>query len=329
MHIIFDITLITIRLADIILHSVGIYLLTSSKGFDKESSLRILLLNLSITEILGSLLWLFMIPISRLYPSVAHMPTILINIKRYAMICLYSLVAILFYATIIYIALNAFLDTRTTVKYRISWHSKRTKFLITATWIFGILLFTCMLVVYHVTGYEFDLSFRMYFYTPLNFTFIFIVLCMFLCVFLRYRKKHNQKCCRQQKTRHNRRIVFSTIVQSPFSLPILLSMTFIVFTILPDLTSFFLIWKRRYTSEILQSICALLYAVSNFFDVVLYIYLLPKVRHDFLKKCNLGKKGRYKISRSFWTNDLQTHAAYWITGKDNVNIIMNGPEKLV
>ena len=284
------IVLITLRCVDIILHTGGIYLLVSSNRRDKDSVQQLFITNLSVAEIGFSVLWLFMIPVSELFIISDSASAIIKDVQHYVMICIYTMVAFVFYATMIFITLDRLVAIKFTLKYRIYWNGKRTKYLITGTWIVGGLLFLFVSASYKFTGFDFNIPFHMYLYTPLNFLFIVLAIFTYIFIFRQYRKSVNMTV---RKSRRN--TVFVVFCKSRFYLPVLLILTFLLFITIPQLTYLFLSTVQNKRSDILLSACVISYSISNIIDGCLYIFLQPVIKRQLLETLHIRRKGSRRL----------------------------------
>ena len=291
MEICGHVVLTILRLVDIVLHSGGIYLLVSCNRRGRESVQQLYIINLSVTEICFSVLWLFVIPISKLVSICDNLSAIVKDIQHYAIMCIYTLVAFVFYATMIFITLDRLLAIKFALKYRIYWNIKRAKNLILVTWITGGLLFLSIVMCHEFTGFEFDIPFHMYFYTPLNFAFTILAIYTYTFIFRQYRKSVDM-----QTRRSRRGSAFVVFYKSRFYRPVLIILTFVLFIIIPDLIYMFIVLIQNKRSEILLSACVISYSISNITDGCLYIFLQPNIKNQLARKLNFSKTACYDIT---------------------------------
>ena len=291
---------IILRLVDILLHSSGIYLLLSCDRHEKCSVQQLYITNLSVTEICFSVLWLFMIPVSDLFTTSDSVSAIIKHVQHYVMVCIYTTVVFVFYATMIYITLDRLVAIKLSLKYRIYWNTKRAKYLILGTWVAGSLLFLSILLLNESTGFKFDIEFHKYFYTPLNILFIILAVFTYIFIFREYKKSVDMNSSRQNS-------IFIVFYKSQFYISVLLILTFLLFIIIPDLTYLFDMSIQNKKSKTLLSACAILYSIANIMNGCLYIFLQPNIKGQLWKKFHIRKTGCYTIAKvttkMFWIVD--------------------------
>ena len=330
-----NILLTIVRFVAIILHSVGIYFLISSNRHDRNYTQQLYIINLSVTEIWFNVLWLLMLPLSKLFTISDSVSAIIKDVQHYVMICIYTMVAFVFYATMIFITLDRLVAVKLALKYRIYWNTKRAKYLVLGTWLVGCLLFLCILVIYESTGIEFNTPIHLYLYTPINFAFIILATFTYVFIFRQYKKSVDMK-----RTSSRRNKTFVVFYKSRFYLPVIIILTFLLFVILPDLYLFILTPQSR-KSETILSVCLVSYSISNISDGCLYIFLQSNIRNQLWKKCHCNRIiCCYKVSSLTISKEISPRipvvqgdylmkysTIFWID--NNSDITLSGPEKLV
>ena len=294
MHIYIHIILIVLRIVDIILHTIGIYLLRKTDQ-DKVNIQQIYITNLSITEVCFSVLWLLMLPAAKFFSLSNRIHIIISEVQKHVMICIYTIVAFVYYTTMYLLTLDRLIAVKFSFIYRARWDKKKTKILLFTVWIIGLVLFVSVLIGHEITGFDFDIPFHKYFYTPLNVGFILLAVSSYLFIFRKYKRSvdRNSRTSRKDSSL----VVF---YKSRFYLPVLLILTFIIFIIVPDMAYMFLMTLQKKTSDSLLSICVISYSLSNIIDGLLYIFLQPKIRKRLktLLQCKILRHTKSRLGET-------------------------------
>ena len=299
MEISINIILIILRVFDIILHSVGIYYVLSCKRRRNCTVQHIYIINLSVTEICFSLFWILVIPISNLFTISNNISAIIEDVQHYIMICIYTSVAFVFYATMVFITLDRLLAVKFPLRYRIYCSAKFAKYLIFATWVIGLILCLTIIVVNVVTGYDFNSSFHTYLYTPINFIILILATLTYTFIFLQYKRSLGVNIRSPQGNG-----TFVVFYKSRFYLPVLLILTFLLFITIPHLTYVFAISIPNKKSGKLLSACVISYSLSNIIDGCLYIFLQPNIANQLRKTFRVRKTGGYQFRKGEYPRNV-------------------------
>lgn len=285
--------LVILRLIDIILHIFGIYLLIicnrkSNCRLNKNRVSTFYIVNLSITEICFSTLWLFMVPVTKIFTLPKHISAIIEQIQPYIMISIYTLVAFVFYATMFEITLDRLLAIKLSIKYRIYCTVRTAQYVLIATWVTGGLLFIAVVTSYRITGFNFDIWFHSYFYTPLNITFVILTIFTYGFLFQKYKRSSELK---RKWIQGNNRNAFIVFHKSRFYLSVLIVLTFVLLIIIPDLTYLFLSLRDKQSKTLLAA-CVISYSLSNIVDGLLYIFCQPDIRREMKRRLSVMRGRR-------------------------------------
>ena len=126
-------TLVTVlNIADILLHFAGIYLLACHLKTNNENVQHIYILNLTITEVSFTILWLF--------TCIHHDSNMTVQVAHYIKIIIYNLIAFVFYCTMYFITIDRLIACWSPTKYLAYWDADKAKQLLIGTWSLGAVL---------------------------------------------------------------------------------------------------------------------------------------------------------------------------------------------
>ena len=279
------VVVILLNIGDILLHIAGIYLLICHFKTNDANIQQLYIVHLSITELLFSILWLF-IYITKCIDIQDGVPKMAIQATHYVMIIAHALLASVFYCAIYFITIDRLIACWLPTKYLACWDTTKAKKLLIGMWIIGIILLSLILLLHKLTGIEIERTLHIYLFTPLNI--FFVILACFVYAFIFYRYKESQK----RRTRVSKNstgfcLKISTIKifhKSRFHISVLVILTFIFFIAIPDVSYVFVIVIRNKTSDIFLAFCAISYTISNIFNVIVYIFFQPKIRKSLYTK---------------------------------------------
>ena len=281
--------LLFLRIVNVILHSVGSYLLISLYKSGEHNNQHLYLINLSFSEAFGNLIGIFITPIGDFISLSDKNTNIIDEVQYYIWIIVDTLVEVLYFTSMIYITIDRLLDILLNIRYPIYWNEKKTKYLLFGTWVAGVLLCLVVSLLHALTGYDYDDAFSTYFYPTFDFTFLIISIITYAFIFNKYKKTRVPPSSIQGDIpRSQQPSAFKIFQRSRFFTMFLLITTFIIFVIIPDLIYLSIGIIADNNSDVLLSSCFVSYSISNIVDGWIYIFTKPNVRHLLKKKMHLN-----------------------------------------
>ena len=306
--LILQLFLLVISLVNILLHTTGIYLLSCLYERNVRKVQQIYFINLSFVECIINVLELVklirdIVPFSESNEKTYDMVVTYISIFQY------TCFAIIFYFIMVYITMDRLMEIVLHIKYPIYWNENKAKRLLQGTWIFLCLTATTVLLVDKYKTYPWkEICFK-YVFTTLDFGFLIFTVSTYCFIFQKYKQSRVlpfQRVNKKIGLHQNFVIIRSVFRKSKFKIPVLLVITFIVFVIIPDITYLLVAVINRVSFHAeLQAACWISYAVSNFADAWIYIFLQRDVRQLLLKKLHINNRFNGTIF-PFSTSEVKT-----------------------
>ena len=165
----------------------------------------------------------------------------------------------------------------------------------TITWVAGGIFALGTSLSHHFLLFDWEDAYFKYFYSIVDVSFIILAVITYQYIFRRLQISNKRltggyrppasKDLDQLQLDETRRMTNSSPTNqrtnlSRFYPTILLVLTFIVFLIVPDLTYLFYGIVAQKKSDALFYACSLSYAFANFTDVIIYLYMQPRVRKE-------------------------------------------------
>ena len=297
MDLALDITLLVLNSTNTVIHFVGFYLLaTLHKNDENDNIQRIFIMNLSITEAFNNLLILLAtIPD---FLSLTDDTAEIISIANvYVSIFMDYILYLNFYLTLFYITADRLACSLLNVRYPLYCSARKAKYLVVGTWTFGILLTIILSFLFKyypsnavTTVFVFsidgdDSPFISYSHQVCNIGFTIFAVLTYSLIFRLYARSQRR---RSTSGTVQLRSAFSVFVKSRFFIPILLVFTFIVFLITPNMVYLHYFINDTEVPYTLDTICWISFAISDFSDGIIYIFLQKNVRNLLWKKLKCG-----------------------------------------
>ena len=271
-----QITILLLNSINLILQSIGSYILINLYRNGGDSVQRLLVINLSITEGLLSVVGT-MATIAEMVSGKDRDSSDVFD--KYISIFRNAGLIFMYYFTMYYITIDRLLAIYLNIKYHLYCNEANAKWLLIITWTMVVLLVTSVVFATAYTPFEYEKPFNLYLLAPLGILFLVIAIFTYGSIFVKFREK-----CSNPTTTHVTNISSFTIFRrSKFYEPVLLITTFIVFVLVPGGIYFALAFvhgKRTYLMGILVLIS---YVVSNISDVFIYVFVQADVRKHLWK----------------------------------------------
>lgn len=296
-------TVVILRLIDIVMQCTGIYLLTinsrmeeKNKPLNERNIQPLYILNLSITELSFSILWLFVLPI-HLIDNGEH-SFYGQHIVPIFLTAIVSFIQMSYFATMFSITLDRLVAVKLSVKYGIYWNWKKAKHMLILIWVLSAILFIVMLLLKKYTRIKFTITLNLYLYTPLNIAFIILAVITYGYIYYEYKKSivmilQAKRLKLVGEVPDNACLMF---LKSKFKITLMIVVTFIIFQGLPTL-SYVFTNSINHKTDCSESIRAILYPIGNIMDCCIYIFFKPKIRELFCQKLNIKPKIKTKTKK--------------------------------
>ena len=265
-----------LKISNILLHSLGLYLLTCLHKNGGGNVQMVYIMNLSATELIINILSFL-----RNLPRVVSFSSF--NSKKFKEIVMYSYIfdyAILkfcLYMWMLYITVDRVCGVLLTLTYPRYWNVYKAKCLVAATWLFSVAIFISMALFYEFDKDEVHLfMISNYFIIIFDFTFVLISTSSYALIFYRFQKTRKNSYLGTNTSQQN---LWGIFRRSRFYISVLLISTYIVFTIFPDL-----MWTFGAVGNAHGFLMSILYAVSYLADGVIYIFMQKKVKKILWKR---------------------------------------------
>ena len=274
---------------NISIHVVGFYLLLCLKPKKVQHWF---VISLSITEIIKNVV----IELTTI-PDVMDLSDetwlVIDEIHVYLAITYDYGITTLYYMTMYYITLDRLLRILLSMSYPLYWNIKKTKILLLSTWVFSVLVCTILSLIYKFCGADNGLSYFIYVddteaaivaysHPCIDTIFLLLAIATYWTIFCKYALSRR----RISISSNNRNVEssFQIFIRSPFFVPVLLILSFIIFTVFPNLIFAYYEFSGEEISYTLDVICYILFATSDLCDAFIYIFVQKQVRNTLLKK---------------------------------------------
>lgn len=283
-----------LNILNVLLHSLGLYLLIHLYKNGMDNSRHLCMISLSSSECLYNSLIIISVIVKKMNCQKAiH---ILENL-RYGMMLIY-------YFTIIYLTLDRLMDVLLNLKYTLYWNEIKTTRLLLGTWVVGSMVGIVGATVNAATGIVVhDSTYLKYFSIVTDLSFILLAIITYVYIFKKYKQSRITPTNRQTisnvlfcVTSRRRLRTLHVFRKSRFYIPLLIIVTFVIFVVIPDLL-YLLLW-HIVTRPLLVSgnlivkrVCRIGYAISDLVDAWIYIFIQDSVRNVICKYLRI-RRGR-------------------------------------
>ena len=230
--LVLEIILRTINSINIIIHSLGTYLLIYLYMYGKDTPQQLFLISLSVSEILKNLLRIFTRPVLSLHIS-ERFHTHVFNVL--------AVVKLIYYASMFYITIDRLLGVLLNLRYRVYCDSTKCKYLLLLTWTIGFLMSVVFVITYHIGVLKEIYPYDLYVSAVISFVYVIVALVTYGFIFNNYTKSRamRHRGNTEGETNNNEPSIFQVFRQSKFFISILIITSFLVFVVLPDILYFF------------------------------------------------------------------------------------------
>lgn len=283
------IALLVLHIVNSFLHGFGTFILVKIVRQKDVKPQHVFLLGLSSSEYAMNVLEAI-----RVIPKIAT--DALTTFGKYLQITTFSGIWLVVYLMTVYITIDRLLLIAMKVRYHKVMSKQRAIWLLSTTWIAGGIFAFATSLAYLLFHFDWKNTYFKYFYSIIDFSFIILAVVTYQYIFRRLqishkrltgeiklpvRKSTHRLAAPERTTLTNPRT--STLHMNPWKFyrtTILLVLTFLIFIIVPDMTYLFYVVIAQKKSDGLFYACSLSYAFANFTDVIIYLYMQPRVRKE-------------------------------------------------
>ena len=290
--------LMVLYITNIVLHSIGLYLLHCLRKSGDGDVQLVYIMNLSTVELVISVLNLIL---NMLYMFPYHDTAALIRMKQtneYLTIVIHTMLSFVFYMCMILITLDKMLEVWLNIRYSIYCNAMKAKYLMYFTWVIGFIIFVIIITTYLLLEFPYH-KFNVYCFLIFDFSFITIAVVSYSSIFYKY-KETRMHPSGNRNNGQSRRSLLKIFLNSRFYISILLIASFILFMIVPDLIYVFVLiqnglrkhaigtaFQDHIHKNALEQVVSLLYTISFLCDGTIYILMQTNVRRLLWRKLRM------------------------------------------
>ena len=291
--------LFLLNITNVILHSVGAYALISVYSTCRHKPQRMYIINLAICEGIINAIEIVR-SVADFASELYEWKEICTLVRHYALIISFTGISFVYYLGMMYLTVDRLAKIVLSLKYPQYWDEHKTKYLVLATWMFGITVSVGVLMACEYAEFQWESFFFQYIYLPLEISFIFIAIATYTLIFRKFanstRKLSNISAMGLPMIIKNK-TKFAEFRKSFFFIPVVLILIYVTFMIIPDLTYLCVGVIQNNPSNTLRYACWISYGTSNFLDAIIYIFFLEDVRKHLREKltCCLSRQEHLDI----------------------------------
>lgn len=316
--------LFTLDVMNVVLHSTGISLLLSLYSRNKNKIQFVYIINLSLCELIINLVGAIE-TILRIINTTQYGPekaaTSPLSTACYLMYITNATgFSFVFYMNMIYITVDRLLDILLNLRYPVYWDEYKAITLLKVTWFMGIVIVAITFVCcYGYDQWVWESVMFEFLYPFLEIAFMVLAVFTYIFIFRKFKQsqlppvhlQYDKSVSTTKKTKRQNS-TFEAFKNSRFYISVLLILTFILFMIVPDLAYLFICILPKRESELILTICWIVYGIANICDAFIYIYLQAEVKELLVKKVrrlfeNENRKQRIvKATYSYGTVEVKS-----------------------
>ena len=277
----FVITLVALSVLNLILHSIGTFLLIKIYRNYKETIEMLHLINLSVTELLGSIIILLDEGAELIYSTIDIPPNVIILLKEvdsYLYIVIYVIFCV-YYMGMIYIIFDKLMVVLLNLRYPVYWNGTKSRYLLSITWLAAVMICVTICIACKFGSFNYQVFFTEYLSPIFNFSFVIFAVCTYVYLFHKYRQTrmvpfHDRRRMRKE----DRQNMWQDFRNSRFYISVLLIISFLIFIVIPDLIYLFHGWAGKERSHAAKDAIKVSFQLSFVSDAVIHILMQPDVR---------------------------------------------------
>ena len=282
------VTLIIFRFVNAIIHTLGCYLLIRQYKDGKDTPQQVYLINLALAESTQNFFSAFMSPFFCKMDLLKNAVYAIDKFQETFVIITVVSVNLVYYMSMIFITFDRLLEILLNIKYPLYWNVCKSKYLILSTWLTSAVVCIICLVSYTIDGFDYY-PYVWYVYLSADFIFVFTALITYIFIFRKYR----QTRVHPSRNISNQRGIFHVFRKSRFYISVLLITSFLCFKVTADFLFFFarvIVHEEEGDVGHLGMLVFHLWAMNDFVDAWIYIFLQKSVRVTLWRKCQICRE---------------------------------------
>ena len=247
----------------------------------------IYLIGLSCCEALYNFLILLTTLIPRVILIVDEESNITETIQHYFYIATSTGLSFIYYCSMMSVIFDRFLGIFLSLKYKAYCTTFKAKVVVSTLWMIGFALIFTLPLIDVLANFHVDLGITWYVYPCFDLSIIVLSIVTYLYIFKKYKSSQSSTSSISTVSRAHSSSSANLFKNSKFFIPLLLTITFVIFIALPNFSYFFIteINKKKYPA--LRVAVRLCYSLSELVDAFIYLYLQPSVRRLLWKKLQM------------------------------------------
>lgn len=294
---------ILLKLACIVIHSYGLYLLIYLQRNGKGNVQMVYITNLSLTELLINVIS-FLRNIFKLTPFATVDQQTFSEILQYTYIFDYAILRFCLNMSMIFITVDRLNLILLNTSYSLHWDIKKAKVIVVWTWLVSFCIYVTSTVVYSLNKDKTQYClFANYLLITFDFTFLVIAVIAYSLIFRKFKEQThlmNSSCTNIP----NKVTIWSLFKQSRFYVALLLILTFTIFVIPPDIVWSLYICNHTIEYTRVKYVTTILYATSYLSDGLIYVFMNGKVKNLILERYRNSN-----IARNFYIKEEEVAVA--------------------
>ena len=307
---------IILNVLNIICHSFGIYILFCLHRNGKQKIQHTLFLNLSVNIVIVNL--------AGLLESILRLPDFLKTLQDYLSICENTGIFFVYILSFVYITFDRFLEVQLNIKYLVYVTELKVKFLLSGTWMCGILLCLAMLLLDTYNTFDVVGKHLIYVYIGIDIIYLLITTAMHAVIFHKFRKSRKRPSdTRSCGSKGGKMLSISAAFRnSRFYVSCIIVFNYILLTISPEFIYNLCRFHQQpvYIMEVASFIIPILTNISTLIDFYIYVWMDCAIRKMLKNYYRCSRLSGYKNYRV----DQQIKVAF-ISKTDKTSINTNIP----
>lgn len=275
-----------LRIINTLCHTGCGYLLICQYKRDRKGVQQLLMINLCANELVMNLLGIFYTP-PELFVSLKDESKETSDVFRsYVLVCGATGIYYSYYLSMIFITFDRLLGIRLHIQYRVYVPFRLVKGILITSWVSCITISIIFMFLRRFLPLVIQNYFHseMYLELVLNFSFLSLAAVTYIFMFNAFRTSYVKRNNRTNPTeRKAKESVATAFMSSRFYITVLIILTYIIFTVIPNLIFIFHSGKLSELTVVLFNIS---YRLSDLSDAIIYVFLQKSVREIFWRKLN-------------------------------------------
>ena len=277
-------TIIILTLLCICFHSIGCHLMICLYRMGKKQPQLIYLTSLSCCEALCNIMRF----LSTLITGVDEESNITETIQQFIYIALTTGMSFIYYFSIIMVIFDRFLGIFLSLKYKFYCTTFKAKVVVSTLWMIGCALIFSFLLADVLLKLHIDLGKLLCIYPYFDLSVTVLSSLTYSYIFKIYKSSQSSTTVSTIQSSSSSANLFKN---SKFFIPLLLTISFVVFIAVPDL-SFIIIEIKKNKASVLLDAAFVCYSLSDLVDAFIYLFLHPSLRRLLWKKLQMFRRSR-------------------------------------